>query len=157
MVEYPGYGVYKGKCSSDSILKDAETIMDYLINELCIPAKRILLMGRSVGTGPATFLATKYNVAAIILVSAYLSLKKLVGDHYGKLAKWLIAERFENIERISQVQCPVLLIHGLKDELISYNHALELQKNVRKDVFSEVFLANNMTHNRYREILIKIY
>lgn len=148
IVEYPGYGLYKGKCSSENILKDGEIVLEYLINELNIPSKRIVLMGRSVGSGPATYLASKYDVGALILLSAYTSLKKLVRDHYGKFVQWLIAERFENLERIKDVKCPILLIHGKKDELIPYQHAFELRKKVSEHVYSEVFLPENMTHNK---------
>ena len=148
MVEYPGYGLYKGKCSSETILKDSEIIIEYLINEIKIPSQNILLLGRSVGTGPATHIASKYDVGGLILVAGYTSLKKLVGDHFGKLAKWMIAERFENITKIETVKCPTLFIHGEMDELISYQHSIELKKRLKEDVYSELYLSKLMTHNK---------
>lgn len=147
-MEYPGYGLYKGKCCSENILKDSEIVMEFLINEMNIPLKNILLFGRSVGTGPATHLAAKYEVGALILVSPYTSLKTLVGDHFGKLAKWMIAERFENIKAIENVKSPTLFVHGEKDELIPLRHSLELRGKLREGVFSEVHVSKDMTHNR---------
>lgn len=52
-IEYPGYGVYKGKPSAKQILEDAETVMGYLINSLSISSKDIFVFGRSIGAGPA--------------------------------------------------------------------------------------------------------
>lgn len=149
LVEYPGYGLYKGKCNSETILKDSETVINYLIKDLAIPEKHIIPIGRSVGTGPATHVASKYDMGGLILVSPYTSLKKLVGDHFGKLAKWMIAERFQNIEKIANVNCPTILIHGDMDELISSNHSFELQKKIKDGVYSEVYISKTMTHNKY--------
>ena len=149
MVEYPGYGIYKGKCSSENILKDSEIVLEFLNHEINVPLKNILLFGRSVGTGPATHLASKYDIGGLILVSPYTSLKRLVGDHYGRLAGWLIAERFENIKQMENVKCPTLFIHGEKDELIPVRHSLELQQKLKEGVFSEVYTSKDMTHNKY--------
>ena len=148
MIEYPGYGLYKGKCSSDQILKDSETVLDYLLFEVKINPHNIILLGRSVGTGPATHLASKYEVGGLVLVAGYTSLKKLVGDHFGKVAKWMIAERFENINKMENVKCPTLFIHGEADELISYSHSVELRNRMKEGVYTELYLSKIMTHNK---------
>ena len=149
LVEYPGYGLYKGKCTSEAILRDSETVIKYLLEDLSVPEKNIILIGRSVGTGPATHLASKVEVGGLVLVSPYTSLKKLVGDHFGKVAGWMIAERFENIAKIGSVSCPTILIHGELDELISLNHSIELKKKIKDDVYSELYISKTMTHNKY--------
>jgi pimeloyl-ACP methyl ester carboxylesterase len=148
LVEYPGYGLYKGKCCSDNILNDSEIVLEFLVHEVNIPLKNIILFGRSVGTGPATHLAAKYDVGGLILVSPYTSMKKLVGDHFGRLAKWCIAERFENIKEIEFVKCPTFFIHGEKDELIPVKHSIELQQKIKEGVFSELYTSKEMTHNK---------
>lgn len=50
-VEYPGYGVYKGKCSSEQILMDAEYVYDYLTQIVKIDQEDIIIFGRSIGSG----------------------------------------------------------------------------------------------------------
>jgi len=129
-------------------LKDAEIILDFLIHEIKIPAKNIFLFGRSVGTGPAVHLASQYEVGCLILVSAYTSMKKLIGDHFGKVAKWLFAERFENLMKIDRVKCPTLFIHGNTDELIPVSHSIDLKQKIHEEIYSELFISKNMTHNR---------
>lgn len=149
LVEYPGYGVYKGQSSSKEICKDAETVFDFLVSEFSISPKNILLFGRSIGSGPATHLASCRNVGGLILMSPYTSLKAVVGDYAGKIAKMLISQRFENIEKISLVKCPILMIHGLLDKLISYRHSVELKSKVSENTYCELFLSLSMTHNDF--------
>jgi hypothetical protein len=65
------------------------------------------------GSGPATLIAARYNPSALILISAYASLrsvseniigKTLIFNHLkGSLLAKLIKERFANIEIISKV------------------------------------------------------
>jgi hypothetical protein len=65
------------------------------------------------GSGPACQLASEFNqVAALILISPYTSLKEATRTLLGKLASMLVRERFENIKVIEKVLCPTLIIHG---------------------------------------------
>jgi len=61
--EYPGYSIYKSedKCNEEIIKKDADCVFDYLTNSLKIKHKDIILMGRSLGSGPSTYLASKHD------------------------------------------------------------------------------------------------
>lgn len=67
--EYPGYGVYNNDgenkptitASEEQINKDAQTIYQYLTTRLVISEEQIHVIGRSLGSGPATFLASCYN------------------------------------------------------------------------------------------------
>jgi len=125
-VEYPGYGLYKGASSDTQILNDAETVFDYLTTKLSIHPKDIIVFGRSMGSGPASYLASRKNVGALVLMSAFTSIRAVVRDLAGKWAQYLIKERFNNLEYMSRVTCPTFLIHGLKDNLIPYKQSQEL-------------------------------
>ena len=149
LVEYPGYGIYKGTTNSEEILKDAEIVFDYLVGEFGINPKNIILIGRSIGTGAATHLASCRNAGGLILISGCTSVKAAVKDYAGRLAKFFISERFENIEKIKNVNCPILLIHGLLDKLIPYKQSVELRSKVKESVYCELFLSLSMTHNEF--------
>ncbi len=56
-VEYPGYGIYKGKPNADQIEADADAVFDYFNQYLKVPKDQIIILGRSIGSGPATYLA----------------------------------------------------------------------------------------------------
>ena len=79
------------------------------------------------GSGPACALAVQYpNIAALVLLSPYTSLKQAVQTLLGTLASLIVRERFENLKLIEKVKCPTLLIHGQADDLIPHSHALQL-------------------------------
>lgn len=67
-IEYPTYGVYEGVTLGEkSIKEDSLIIFDYLVEKLKIPNKQILVLGRSIGGGPATFLASERKIGGLIL------------------------------------------------------------------------------------------
>ena len=78
-VEYPGYGVYEDAMgtSEEKILRDAEIVYSFVQQEAGLGQKDIFLMGRSLGSGPATHLAAKYNPGCLALVSPYTSIKSV--------------------------------------------------------------------------------
>jgi hypothetical protein len=51
IVEYPGYGLYKGKPSEENLLEDAAYIYSYLTKHCGIKESDIIILGRSIGTG----------------------------------------------------------------------------------------------------------
>src|SRR5688572_21745853 len=105
-VEYPGYGLYKGAASDSQILADAEAVFDYLTSKLNMHPKDIIVFGRSMGSGPASYLASRKNVGALVLMSAFTSIRAVVRDLAGKWAQYLIKERFNNLDHMSRVTCP---------------------------------------------------
>ena len=107
-------------------MNDAETIYEYLTETLKIKSQDIMLFGRSIGTGPATWIAAHKNPGLLILMSAFTSIRKVVKHVAGSFAQYLIKERFKNIDTIKEVKCPVFLVHGKKDTLIPFKHSQQL-------------------------------
>jgi len=79
-MEYPGYGIYNGKPSANKILRDANKVYKYLTKVQKIPESSIILFGRSIGSGPAAYLAAKFNPCALLLMSSFKSIKDIVRD-----------------------------------------------------------------------------
>jgi hypothetical protein len=61
-MEYPTYGIYEDPegCSGDKIVNDAEDVFKFLLKETKLQAKDIILFGRSLGSGPSSYLAAKF-------------------------------------------------------------------------------------------------
>ena len=74
------------------------------------------------GSGPACKLASKYLIKALILFSPFTSIKEAAYSLVGFVSV-LLKDRFRNIDIISQVKSPILLIHGKADSLIPYAHS----------------------------------
>lgn len=146
IVEYKGYGVYKGSPSASSILQDADMIFTYLICALRFKPEAILVFGRSIGSGPACYLASKYNLHSLILMSAFTTIREVAKGIVGPLLKYMIADRFNNKEWLKSSKCPVFIVHGNKDKTIIAKHSLELIKVVKGK--HKLFIAENMSHDK---------
>lgn len=131
-VEYPGYGLLRGMTpSEDGVYEVALTAFRFLVDEINVRYSQIILFGRSLGSGPAVFLAAQYPVGGLILVSAFSSIKAAVQSIVGRLFAWTFTERFPNSKIIANVSCSTLFIHGECDGLIPAEHSLRLFKRCR--------------------------
>jgi fermentation-respiration switch protein FrsA (DUF1100 family) len=146
-VEYPGYGAYAGDANEKTVLEDAEIVFDFLTKEVGIDAGKIIVFGRSIGSGPATHLAAHRSPGMLILMSPYTTVRSIVKDIAGEWASLLVAERFKNIDEISKVKCPVFMIHGKKDKLISWEHSKQLFDKCKS--VAAMSISDNMTHNDF--------
>ena len=70
------------------------------------------------GSGPACLLAGEYNTRALIVVSAYTTVKQAAVQIAGSFLAFFLSEHFNNVESIKKAKCPVMIIHGECDELI---------------------------------------
>ncbi len=147
VMEYQGYGVYSGKASAGGILQDAEILFQYIVRALGFSPTDLILFGRSIGSGPASYLASKYPVHSLIMMSAFTSLRAVVKGFVGPLLQYLIAERFTNKDYMSKVTCPVFFMHGKKDKIVSCRQTEELRAQVHTD--SVLHTPEEMDHNSF--------
>jgi fermentation-respiration switch protein FrsA (DUF1100 family) len=144
--EYPGYGLYKGKARCKNILEDSLVVLNFVQNCLGVQKEDIIIIGRSIGTGPACSLASQ-GCGGLVLLSPYTSLRQLIKKLAGSFLQYFVKDQFKNIDWLKQVECPVLLIHGKKDGLIPFEHSQQLA-NVCKGPVS-IYLSETMTHNKF--------
>eukprot|EP00440_Ansanella_granifera_P001155 gb/GFBE01001242.1/.p1 GENE.gb/GFBE01001242.1/~~gb/GFBE01001242.1/.p1 ORF type:complete len:394 (+),score=74.51 gb/GFBE01001242.1/:1-1182(+) len=132
-VEYPGYGLLHGvSTSSEAALKEvALTAFRFILDELKVAYEQIILFGRSVGSGPTVYLASRFPVGGLILVAAFASVREAAKSLIGNFVTHVIDERFPNIALIGNVSCPTLFIHGEKDSLVPPSHSVALFKQCR--------------------------
>ena len=87
------------------------------------------------------------RIAALFLVSAFTSIKEVVKEVAGKIAKALVAERFRNIDYMPAIYCPCLFIHGIMDKMIPFAHSQELHAACAGPCF--IVLNKNMDHDSF--------
>ncbi len=119
--EYEAYGLSKGTEASETLCyENIDAAYAYLINRGTHPSN-IVLFGRSLGSGPSCYLAnrlagTGINIGGLILQSPLLSVFRVLID----LRFTLPGDMFPNIDYITGVKCPVLVIHGTADEVVPF-------------------------------------
>jgi abhydrolase domain-containing protein 17 len=120
--DYRGYGLSTGgPPSAAGATSDMEAVYRHAVQTLKIPPSRIVLYGRSVGSGPATDLAARVPIGGLVLESAFVSAFRVLTR-----VSLLPFDRFHNLRHIRRVRAPVLVIHGTEDEVIPVSHGRRL-------------------------------
>ena len=115
--DYPGYGLSSGQPGERAIYAATDAATRYLTETLKVPLAQVILVGRSLGGGPAVDLAARRPVAGLVLQSTFMSVYRVV-------TRWRLLpfDQFENLRKLPRVACPVLVMHGRADEVIPFRH-----------------------------------
>lgn len=113
--DYRGYGRSEGKPSEEKIYADTDAVLAFAQRKFGVAIGSCIAVGRSVGSGPAVDLAKRASVSGLVLISPFTSTFRVMTK-----VKLLPFDRFDNLAKISQVQCPVLIFHGTADEVIPF-------------------------------------
>jgi fermentation-respiration switch protein FrsA (DUF1100 family) len=126
--DYRGYGESRaGPPTVRKALEDAEAAYQYATTELGVAPERLILYGSSVGSGPAVELAARHRPAGLILHSAFTSTYRVITR-----VPVLPFDRFQNLSRLRDVHCPVLVIHGTRDFVVPFSHGRVLFEAARE-------------------------
>lgn len=117
--DYRGYGRSTGSPSERGMYQDALASYDYLIRERRIPPDRVILFGRSLGSGVAGEIAINRPAAGLIVEGAFPSIQSMSDYHYfGLPARWFMDLEFNLLNKVAHLQQPLLVIHGEKDSIV---------------------------------------
>jgi fermentation-respiration switch protein FrsA (DUF1100 family) len=119
--DYRGYGQSGGRPSEQRLYDDTQVVLHHLQAAWNVPLNRVIAYGRSLGSGPAVELAARAGLGGLIIESGFTSVFRVV-------TRWirLPFDRFMNLEKMARVHCPVLVMHGTKDDVIPVSHGKAL-------------------------------
>eukprot|EP00747_Dinoflagellata_sp_TGD_P182292 gnl/TRDRNA2_/TRDRNA2_36486_c0_seq1.p1 gnl/TRDRNA2_/TRDRNA2_36486_c0~~gnl/TRDRNA2_/TRDRNA2_36486_c0_seq1.p1 ORF type:complete len:428 (+),score=65.86 gnl/TRDRNA2_/TRDRNA2_36486_c0_seq1:58-1341(+) len=148
-VEYPGYGLLKHlRPSEEAICSAALVALRYLVDEVGVSYSQIVLLGRSLGGGPAVYLASRFPVGGLILVNTFTSLKAAAVAHVGSMiANAAVRDAFLNERAIANVSCPTLFIHARQDQTVPVDHSVRLFERCRSRKL--LVTPERMDHNSH--------
>jgi pimeloyl-ACP methyl ester carboxylesterase len=159
LLDYRGYGKSGGAISNQTqMLADVDTVYRRLLPES--PERRTVVLGYSLGTGPATWLAARHHPRLLILQAPYFSMRDMAARLYPFVPGFVLRYPMPTNELIGHVSVPVVLFHGDRDEVIDYNSTLRL-KALLKPTDRLIVLPgarhNGMTDNpQYRREIARI-
>lgn len=127
IMSYRGFGESTGHPSERAIYADADALMQQVMQHHSSEERRVILFGESLGTGVATEMAMRYRVAALVLQAPFTSVRARAQELYPWApVRWLLRDRYESLEKITRINAPLLILHGLRDEVIPPAHSQTL-------------------------------
>ncbi|MFC1664370.1 alpha/beta hydrolase [Pseudomonadota bacterium] len=118
-MNYRGYGASDGQPTESSLFDDALFILDYIRKKENIDLAHIVLMGRSLGTGVASYVASKRRVGGVILISPFDSLSNLAKYHYPIVpVEYMLRHKFDSLSVAGKISSPAVMIFGSDDQIV---------------------------------------
>ena len=126
--DYRGYGRSKGSPTEAGTYLDAQGAMQYLRSRRDVDGDKLVLFGRSLGAAVAVEVATKHEVHAVVLQSAFTSAAAMALRHYWFLPGLgnLVRTKYDSLSRIKRVRAPIMIVHGNRDRTVPIDLGREL-------------------------------
>ena len=154
--DYAGYGASEGDPSEARAKADVETAARIVEHELGFPRDRTVLLGRSLGSGPACHLAALARregrpYRGVALLSPLASAFHVVLPNR-VLGVPLPGDAFRNLDLVREsagrgLGCPVLVVHGVEDEVISVAHGRAIADAVHPRLRADPVFVPRAGHN----------
>ncbi len=127
MVDYRGFGKSTGRRTQKAIKRDLQVVYNKIKEQTT--EDRIIVYGRSLGSGFAAKLASTNHPKMLVLDAPYYSLSK-VAARYAPFMPFSILLKFPlpTYKWLKYVQCPIHIIHGTDDKLIPYKTSVKLSQ-----------------------------
>lgn len=125
--DYRGYGESEGKPGENGTYLDAEASWRWLVENQGISPDSIIIFGRSLGGAIAAWLAKEHPPKALILESAFTSIRDMGADLYPWIPIRFISRfHYTTVVYLKEITSPVLVIHSPQDDIIPYSHGQRL-------------------------------
>lgn len=126
-MDYRGYGQSDGAPEEQGLYADAEAAWQHLVQELGADPHQIIIVGRSMGGGVATWLAVQHPPRALILEATFVSLPAVISDRFFYPPAYLVMNHtYPSLKRLRQIYAPLLVVHPRMDQVIPYSHGKRL-------------------------------
>ena len=129
VMDYRTYGKSIGKLSESALYNDAEYSYNFLkehYNE-----SEITIYGRSLGSGLATYVASRHHPKQLILETPYYSMVYVAKKRFPMFpVKQLMRYKLPTYTFIEQVKCPITMLHGTNDKVIPIESANKLYRTI---------------------------
>lgn len=117
MLSYRGFGASDGKPEEAKLFADALAVFDQIAREH--PKQPIAVIGRSLGSGVASYVAGQRPVERLALVTPFDSLSETAQAHYNWLpTRWLVRDRYDSIAHLRGYFGPILVVRASADDVI---------------------------------------
>jgi uncharacterized protein len=152
MLDYRGFGKSDGDIDGgeEQVFKDIQIVYDTL--KLRYAESKIIVVGYSIGTGPATQLAATNRPKQLVLQAPYFSLVDMMEHEYPGIPTFILKYKFQTNKYIGDCKMPVTIFHGDKDAVIYYNSSVQLKALCKAG--DKFITLQGLGHNGINEDLV---
>ena len=144
LLDYRGYGKSGSKVTSENQLySDVQLAYDKL--KLIYAESKIIIIGQSVGTGPAAMLAANNKPQKLVLQAPYYSLADWIRNVVPDFDTLNIKYQFRTYEFLKKVKASVIIFHGDADDAIYYGSSQKLSSFFKEG--DKLFILKGEGHN----------
>lgn len=130
ILDYRGYGKSEGSIrSQEQLFEDLQITYDELKKKY--EEKRIVVLGYSIGKGPAARIASTNHPKLLILQAPYYSLVDVMRHTYPIIPTFLLKYKFETHKYLTACKMPIVIFHGDQDEVIYYGSSMKLKNEMK--------------------------
>jgi alpha/beta superfamily hydrolase len=148
IADYKGYGKNKGPYSSlQQFLNDAQSVYDFALTQY--QPSQIVLVGYSLGTGAASYVASKNQPKQLILLSPYYSLKDLMQKSYPFVPTYVLKYNIKTYQYVDETKVPITIFQGDADNKEFLASSLKLEEHLKPS--DEYILLKGQAHNGVHE------
>lgn len=149
LMNYRGYGGSTGSPTETALYADALALYDQVSTQ----HKSISIIGRSLGSGVATYVGAHREVKRLALVTPYDSVANIAQATYPMYPmSILFKDKYDSISRAQQIHAKVMLLIAEKDEMIPKKHSTNLTNALMEaNVEVKIEILMGATHNSISE------
>lgn len=147
--DYRGYGKSSGWPSEDGLYLDAEAVWSEIHKRSGIEANRLIILGNSIGSGPASYLAKQLSPQALILLAAYSDFPTLVSQMplYSPF-RFILRYNLPVYSYVKDLKTKCLILaHGEKDTVIPISHLEKIKSNFNNIGSLSILESKEAGHN----------
>jgi uncharacterized protein len=141
IMDYRGFGKSDGAVdNSAQVLND----VDQVYKKVSKGYKNVVVIGYSIGTGPAAYLASEHHPDQLFLQAPYFNFLELTREKAPFFPDFLKKFDFPTNEYIRNTKSQITIFHGKEDQMIAAANSEKLQQYLKKS--DKIFLLEDQGH-----------
>lgn len=126
-MNYRGYGESHGDPAEVHMVEDGCVFYDWLAARGMVDARRIAVVGRSLGSGVAVQVAKERPVHSVVLITPYDSILAIAKKRFRAMPiEYMLRHRFESIKYAPSLTAPTYVLRASEDDVVPHSHTDEL-------------------------------